>query len=165
MAKEKPLLKIYADQKASHRSLIGMTRSARIYGFLAFGFGVVLAYLIVNEIAGFTALFSFLCLLSAGMSWLSYHSISGYREEYQKLPLLYSFYTDGFISHRGEQKYSWEHIAKLHYSGKNILFEMSRNPHKTAKLTTLNISPASISLILRHLKTHAPDKLTRKIVL
>jgi len=165
VTEEKPLLKIYADQNASHRSLIGMKRSARIHAFVAFGFGIALVYLIGNEIEGFTVLFSFLCLLSAGMSWLSYHSTPSYQEEYQTLPLLYSFYADGFISHRGEQKYSWEHIAKLHYSGKHILFEMSRNPHKTAKLTTLNISPASISLILRHLKMHAPDKLTRKIVL
>ena len=163
MKTDRPLLKIYADEQASHRALIGMERTAKISSFIALVLAVTLLYLIVNEIEDFRFLTVLFCLLSAGTSWLFYKSIPSYLKEYQELPLLYSFYPRGFISHRGEQEYSWEQISTIQYSKTSINLKMMRNPHKTAELAFGSISDASINRILRHLKTHAPERLSKKI--
>ena len=89
---DRSLLKIHADKQASYRALIGMKRSVKIYGFIAFTLAVTLVFLIMNEIEGFRFLLGFFCLISAGISWLSYKSIPSYQRTHQELPLLYSFY-------------------------------------------------------------------------
>ena len=166
------LLKIHADEQASRRALNRMERDVKIFGFMAFMFAVTLVYLTANEIDPrfspvllrvFTVL---LCLLSTLMSWRSYKSIPTFKKLCQELPLLFSFYPHGFINHldkQWEKEYSWEHISAIRYSKKYIRLRMRRNPHKAYEFMFGLISNTSITHILRHFKTHAPERLSVQI--
>ena len=173
MKTERPILKIHADKQASHRALLGIKRSAGISGFIAFLLAIALVSLFSNKVEvgsptqlnslKFTASFFFFC--SAAMGWLLYKSIPSYYKEYQELPLLYSFYPQGFISHRGEQDYYWEQITALTHSKSRLNLQMKRNPHKTVGLSFICISDESIRDILHHFKKHGPEKLSGRIKL
>lgn len=172
MTKDRPLLKIHADEQASRRALIRVERDVKIFGFMAFILAVTLVYLTANEIDSrflpvwlrvFTVLY---CLLCTFASWRSYKSIPTFEKLCLELPLLFSFYPHGYIFHLGkqsEQEYSWEHISAVQYSKKHIRLRMRRNPHKANAFMFGLISNTSINHILRHFKTHAPERLSVQI--
>lgn len=162
---DRPLLTIYADEKASYYALKRMERSVRIGGYITLLFAIASLYVVLNEIEGIRFWTLLLCVISAGMTWLSYKSIPSYLELQQKLPLLYSFYPHGFIDHQGGKEYSWEHISTLHYSKTHLNLKMGRNPHNMAELGFICISEISINRILNHFKTHAPERISKKIEL
>lgn len=162
---DRPLLEIYADQEESHRAQVNMERSAKISCFIAFILAATLLYLILNEIDGFRLQILFLCLLSAFVSWVSYKTIPIFLKEYQELPLLYSLYTNGFISHRDEKEYSWYNIAKIKYSKMQIRLELIQSANCAPKFKFVYISTASKVLILQHFKMHAPKQMTGRIKL
>lgn len=162
---DRPLLEIYADQEESHRAQVNMERSAKISCFIAFTLAATLLYLILNEIDGLRLQILFLCLLSAFVSWVSYKTTPIFLKEYQELPLLYSLYTNGFISHRDEKEYSWYDIAKINYSKMQIRLELIPSANCAPKFKFAYISNASRVLILQHFKMHAPKLMTGRIKL
>ena len=169
MTTDRPLLKIHADEQASRRALILLKRDVKIFGFMAFILAVTLVYLIVNEIEGsilLRVLIVSICLLCTLASWTSYKSIPKLQKGCQELPLLYSFYPRGFIFHSGEQsqqEFFWEHVSAIHCSKTYIRLRMWSNPHKIYIFAFSCISVASINHILRHFKTHAPERLSVQI--
>ena len=165
MNSDTPLLKIHADEQTSYHALKRMERSARNGGCITLLFVIALLYVVLNAIEGIRFMTLLLCVISAGMTWLTYKSIPSYLECHQKLPLLYSFHPHGFIDHKGEKEYYWDHIATLNYSETHLNLKMGRNPHKMAELGFICISEVSINQILNHFKTHAPERLSKKIEL
>lgn len=165
MTTHKPLLKIYADKQASHLALKNIERSAKFGRFITLLFAIATLYLLLNDVEDIWVMTLILCVISAGMSWMSYKTIPSYEKVYQELPLLYSFYPHGFISHQGEQDYSWEQISALQYSETSLNLKMKRNPHKIVELAFICVSAESLNRILHHFKIHAPKRLSGKLKL
>lgn len=164
MESSKALLKIYADKDACNLALNKMKRSAKLYSFITVVFAVALTYFTLSEISDLKFVVLFLCLISAFMAWISFKSIPSYSRVLEELPLLYSFYSDGFIVHlNGEQKYSWENISKLVFSKTHLNLRMSRNQHRVVEMGFICISESSLYSILSHFKAHAPERLSKKI--
>jgi len=162
MNNQKPLLKVYADANATRRMIRGIKQRAKITGFFSAVFAVTLFYLIYNQIDNSRILSGYLFLLLAFLSWASFKSIPSYEKELKERPLLYSFYIEGFISHRSEQKLLWEQIGKIYYSKRSINLDMRKTP-KIAKMSFMCISESDVESILKHFKAHAPERLAKKI--
>lgn len=164
MNAQKPLLEVYADSEATRSMIRYMYRCAKISGFTSIVLAITFAYLIANNIENYRVLTGLGCILSAFFSYMFRDAIPGYKKELQELPVLYSFYPDGFICHRSGQKFYWEQIKRIHYTKTNIQLQMRKTPN-IAEMSFICISEISIHSILQHFKSNAPERLSEKIAL
>ena len=158
----KPILDVYADLEATRRALVKMKVSAKLLSFASIFLAASFIYLIVNDIENFRYLTGAACLLLSFFAWATYHSIPSYEKEHRELPLLYSFYKEGFITHRSGHHVSWEQIEQIVYSKTNV----NLNTHNLSNIVQMSlggISPNSVDRILAHIKNYAPKRLSGKI--
>lgn len=159
---QKPLLKIYADADATGRMLQTIERMANLTGFAFICSVATLVYQIFNQISDYIMLTGFACLFFGFIAWITRATVPSYRQELDALPLLYSFYPDGFISHRSGQKIIWDQIKRIDHSKKSMTLHMQKTPN-VVQMSFICISERSNDNILRHLKTHAPKRLALNI--
>lgn len=158
------MFKVHADAEATRKMIKSMERSSKLAGIVSVLFAAAFIYIITNAIEEYRIFAGFCCLLATFLAWISHVSVPGYRKELNELPLLYSFYPDGFISHRSEQRLTWSQVHKIQYEKSGIHLDM-RNAKGVAKMSFICISESSVESILQHMKTYAPERLARKIKL
>ena len=159
MGSGKPLLKVYADFEATRKDLNNMKVGAKALSFVSALLVAIIIYLFVNEIKSYRITVGLACLVTIFFGWAVHHSIPSYEKEHRELPLLYSFYKDGFVTHRSGHQVSWEQVRRIDYSKSHINVH-TRNVSNIVQMSFGGISPSSLSEILRHIQTHAPERLS-----
>ena len=184
MSSAKPILKVYADADATYKSLRKKISTAKITSLIFVFCASVSVYLFFikpNSSRGMLALGIFMAvigLISAGLAWMTYHSIPRARKRHNDLPPLYSFYKDGFFMHGCGLRFSWEQVSRIERFKTNLVLYLKDVPNireisfvdisrgiepGILGMTFVDVSSASLSNIRVHIKAYAPDRLAREV--